>query len=337
VTYPYVGYYRYYDYPYFTSYGYADCGYYNGYYIRFGRYHSSYFSSCSGFGSHAYHGHHHHVYSCAVHGHHYYHIRDCAQCYPRDVFHEDVEVPQEEVGPVEPPVEAAPAGAGDAPAEGGDAPAEGGALAPPADNSDAFFASLKPAQLSFSIGIMQFREGQYDAATEAFYNASVEDPDNRLIKVFLAQSLFAIGEFEFSAEYLRLGLRDWAEFPQYDWTVATLYSRPEDFRSQLELLERETALHPSDADLALVLGFVRFSSGDHMGAADAYDVARSLTSDDEAKLIAERFLREVEFRSGAFPRPPVDPTTGAVAVMDPATAGFLATLDVSRVADLDMR
>jgi hypothetical protein len=321
VTYPYYGYYSYYDYPYFSHHGYADCGFYNGFYIRFGAYGSSYFSNCSGFGQHAYHRHHHHVYACATHGQHYYHIRDCYQCYPEAEFHEDVEVP--DVAPVE---EVDP----------GLEPVEGANVVPrpePAADPDEFFASLRPAQLSFAIGLMHFREGRYEAATEAFYNASLEDPENRLVRVFLAESLFSIGEFAYSAEYLRLALSDWEEFPRYRWSVAAMYTNPEDFRSQLAALEAEAALHPNDASFSLVLGFVRFGSGDHAGAGESFDAVRTFGEDDEVRHLAGRFIRELEDRSGSFPRA----RTELVPLEDVATARFLASLELSDVKDLDMR
>ena len=82
----------------------------------------------------------------------------------------------------------------------------------PLGGEEAFFASLKPAQLSFAFGFMHFKNRNYDEAAESFYNASLEDPDSRLVKVFLGLSLFSIGEYPYAAEYLRLGLESWPEF-----------------------------------------------------------------------------------------------------------------------------
>jgi len=327
VTYPYYGYYSYYDYPYFSNYGYADCGFYSGFYIRFGHFGSSYFSGCSGFSHHAYHRHHHHVYACAVHGQHYYHVRDCYQCYPDAAFHEDVEVPH--VAPAEDGAPAAEAVPEPVPGAGGNVVSQ----ATPAADPDGFFASLRPAQLSFAIGLMHFREGRYEAATESFYNASLEDPESRLVRVFLAESLFAVGEYSYSAEYLRLALGDWEEFPRYRWSVAAMYTNPDDFRLQLATLEAEAALHPNDPDLALVLGFVRFGSGDLGGAGESFDAVRTFGEGDGVRGLASGFIREIEHRGGRYPRS----GTELSPLGDFATARFLASLELADIKDLDMR
>ena len=65
----------------------------------------------------------------------------------------------------------------------------------PGNAEEEFLASLEPAQLSFAVGLMHAREGRSQYATEAFYNAAVQAPDNRLYKVFLAQSLVTIAEY----------------------------------------------------------------------------------------------------------------------------------------------
>src|SRR5262249_51153585 len=156
-------------YPYLDDYG---CDFYDGYYVRFGYYRSSYYVACSGYGPHADPNHHSHFYPCRTHGGHYYHLRDCPECFPSAgsyVYH-DVEVPD------------APVIYDKVPESG--ASAEAREIAPEAaamDREEAFYASLKPAQLSFVLGLIDFKGGSYEQANESFYNSSLEDPNSKIV------------------------------------------------------------------------------------------------------------------------------------------------------------
>jgi hypothetical protein len=336
VAYPFVGYYRYYGYPYFYHRGYAHCGFYDGFYVRFGYYRASYFSACSGFGIHAYHRHHFHSYHCPAHGIHYYHIRDCSLCYPSGSYvHHEVEVPhvhEEEYGPR---TDAAPQ-----PVEPEARPESGSDQArevlqerpEPREAEELFFVSLKPAQLSFVLGLLHFRQAHYTEATESFYNASLEDPENRLIKVFLAGSLFAVGEYPFAAEYLRIGLEGWEEFPRYRWSFRSLYGEAEDYERQVALLEKHVELDPREPDGRLVLAFVHFSSGDFQRAAASLDALGSAGMPPADRQLAERLVREIEARRSA----PEEAPAVAPGADDP-TARFLSSLSLADVKALEMR
>lgn len=194
---------------------------------------------------------------------------------------------------------------------------------PTLDGEEAFYASLKPAQLSFVLGLHAMEGGEYDQATESFFNASVEDPDSRLVKVFLATSLFSVGEYHYAAEYLRLSLETWDEFPSYDWNVRGLYGSEKDFEAHLALLERHTALDPGDIDAQIVLGFIAMSSGEAEKAGAAFDAVRTLSTDPVELDLASRYLGELEDRSGAFPRSDDERFDLAVRE-DPAIQAFLA-------------
>jgi hypothetical protein len=338
VSFPFVGYYSYYPYPYIHAHGYHDCGFYDGYYVRFGYYRTSYYAGCSGFGSHAYHQHHHHVYDCPTHGYHYYHIRDCALCYPSGgsyVYH-DVEVPQvDPVVDVGVPEQDSAAGSGTEPSpEARTLPgssAQGAERAEdPMEREELFFASLKPAQLSFALGLIHFREGHFDDAAEAFYNATIEDPESRLAKAFLAHALFSVGEYEFAAEYLREGLVDWEAAAAYRWNLQALYGRPEDLESQRRLLLDRQRLYPADSDVLLLLAFVEFATGRENEAAQRFEELRSSSQDPDAILLAGAFLAEIETRSSGRVQ------TVAFEGADEATGYFLETLDLGTVRDLPL-
>jgi tetratricopeptide (TPR) repeat protein len=203
------------------------------------------------------------------------------------------------------------------------------------DREEAFYASLKPAQLSFVLGMIDFKSGGYSQATESFYNASLEDPDSRIAKLFVAVSLFSVGEYRFAAEYLRLGLDEWESFSRYRWDLRNLYGNGDDFRSHLALLEEEVALHPSNLDALLVLGFVSFSTGETGKAALALDALRSQSSDPIDQEIAGRYLRGVGAGEGAAPQ--TDEDESAPPPEEAPVKAFLTSLSLADVPALPIR
>ena len=336
-TYPYVGYYSVYPYPYLDSYGAYNCDFYDSYSVRFGAYRTSYCAECSGYGEHAYEHHHCHVCDCASHGKHYYHVRDCALCYPSGgaMGYSDVDVPdvttESDAHLLVPPPEPIPVDAG---AVGAASVVE----VVPMGQEEAFFASLKPAQLSFAMGLMHTKHGEYDNAVESFYSSSLEDPESRMVKLFLGMSLVSVGEFAYAGEYLRLALDDWETFPSYGWRAQDLYESPEAYQKQITVLEKELALNPSDHDVLLSLGVLQFHGGEVGGAARSFAALTAVSSDAVDHKIAGRYLETVERRLG------VEPVEGAglastptITAEDDAVQEFLADPSLQNVATLPIR
>ena len=285
-------------YPYYPYYGYA------GYYPRYPRYYCSY----------PYYGYPYYDYGS------YCSYPSYLDDYPYVV--REVEVPDYVTAPsvVEPPPVV------ESPVESA-APVEA-----PAPDEEA----LRPAQLSFITGLHAMEAGDYDRASDAFFNASLEDPDSRLVKVFLATSLFSVGEYHYSAEYLRLGLENWEEFPSYNWDVRGLYGNEKDFEAHLATVERQTQVDPSDVDAQVVLGFVAMNSGHPEKAGAAFDAVRTLSTDPVEMAIATRYLTELEDRSGAFPRSD-DERFDLATREDPAVQAFLASNSAEDVPALPIR
>jgi hypothetical protein len=355
IGYPYVGYYYSYPYPYLSYYDDYDCDFYNGYYVRFGYYRTSYYASCSGFGCHDYNHHHCHVCDCSVHGNHYYHVRDCPLCYPSGGSYvvQDVEVPDtaEDVvdtgSTVEQPQQAVEGTValrrGVLPVSskssdvGSASHGEVTAQAVPLERGERFFASLKPAQLSFALALAQFKSGKYNEANEYYYNSSLEDPANKLNKLFLGFSLFSIGEYRFAAEYCRQALEDWPTFPHYHWSLGDLYGNPSDLQAQLSLLEGALKVSPGNLDLRLALGVIQFHSGDADKAGETFDALRALSSDPVDQSIAGSYLQEIAKRQGA--------AWGAAGAEEPEGSGaddaavgaFLGDMSLKNVPALPMR
>lgn len=327
IGYPYVGYYGYYDYPYLNSYG---CDFYSGYYIRFGRVRASYYSLCPRFGVHLDGGHHYHRYACSVHGAHYYHRRDCAECYPGGMVDDSYPELIPEGAPDSPlpaaDVEAAPgstppddttAGLSSLRATVADnasqeasqealqetsrdavlerrSPLSPDAKKPPPDP----LADLTPSQVTFAMGILAFRKGNYDEASEYFFNASIEDSGSVVPELFLAVSLVSIGEFDYAATYLRTALQTSPGLITTPVRLDRIYGdeRAEELARHRNLLEERHVLHPADPDTQLLRSFFALNAGDLDAAGQSALALRDASESTEDRELGGALLNEVERR-----------------------------------------
>jgi thioredoxin-like negative regulator of GroEL len=189
---------------------------------------------------------------------------------------------------------------------------------------------LRPAQLRCWSALESFRGGDYNDSAEAFYNALLEDPDSQVIKVLLAESLFAIGEYRYAAKYLREGLGDWEEFPGYQWSPAALYGKAEDFPARLKLLEDEALAHPENEDLQVVLGYERFVHGKPDAAKGVFGALATSSSDAPTRKLSARFLKRIESVAAAEGKQ-------AEPVPETPTSRFLKSLSLEDLRSLEMR
>ncbi|MFP6633472.1 MAG: hypothetical protein VCD16_12620 [Planctomycetota bacterium] len=281
--------------------------YYGGFYTPFVSYRRSYLGLGTG-------------YYCP---HHYLNLHYCGCDQVRvvdsgPVVVEEVEVPLEAIEPV---------------GDGGGAavlppPAEG--VEPPPAGEGAAVEGLRPAQLRCWSALESFRGGDYNDSAEAFYNALLEDPDSQVIKVLLAESLFAIGEYRYAAKYLREGLGDWEEFPGYQWSPAALYGKAEDFPARLKLLEDEALAHPENEDLQVVLGYERFVHGKPDAAKGVFGALATSSSDAPTRKLSARFLKRIESVAAAAGKQ-------AEPVPETPTSRFLKSLSLEDLRSLEMR
>lgn len=254
--------------------------------------------------------------------HHYLNLHYCGCNHvqvvdPGPVVIEEVEVP---------PVVVEPAGDGG----GAAAPPPVEAIEPEPEAGGAAVEGLRPAQLRCWSALESFRGGDYNDSAEAFYNALLEDPDNKVIKVLLAESLFAIGEYRYAARYLREALVDWEEFPGYQWSPAGLYSKAEDFSSRLKSLEDEASAHPENEDLQVVLGYERFVHGQPDGAKSVFGTLATSSSDEATRKLSARFLKRIESVAAGEGKELAPPA-------ETPTSRFLKSLSLEDLKSLEMR
>ncbi len=148
------------------------------------------------------------------------------------------------------------------------------------------------AQRSFGLGLLHLQRGDFSAASESFYLATLDAPGSDLAKVALAVNLFAIAEYEHAAEYLRGALAGWDGFPNAGLDLRKFYGDTAALALHTQRLSAALELNPSDRDVRLVYAFVLFHSGERDAAAAHWDALDDLPSKDPAEAaVVARYLR----------------------------------------------
>ena len=154
-------------------------------------------------------------------------------------------------------------------------------------------------------GLAEFRSGSYNEAADTLFSAVQADPSSPTLKVYLAEALYAMGEYKFSAEYLRQALEARPDLIQKNFTLGRLYAPSpqgeQDLAEHYEQLSAWSALRPYDTDALLVLGFVQLQSGRLAEAGTTAIALRNGSPSPIDRTFAERLFAESEVRSGTRP------------------------------------
>ncbi len=117
---------------------------------------------------------------------------------------------------------------------------------------------VQTAQDFYGDALAAFQAGQYEEAIRLCQHAMVDNPRNSDVILLMAQSMFAIGEYDQAADAVQMAVQ---LLPQDQWgTIAKNYSdyypNIEDYTTQLRALENasRTAAQPNPA-LNLLLGY----------------------------------------------------------------------------------
>ena len=157
------------------------------------------------------------------------------------------------------------------------------------------------ATASALVGLTNFRDGRYMEASESLFAAAQLNPESPALRVYLASSLFSIGEYGYSAQYLREALENRPSLALQDFDLGRLYAAtPEgqaDLTAHRDALKEHAALHPYDADGLLVLGFVQLNENDFSGAAASFVALESASISSSSQEMAARLLGAVQVRS----------------------------------------
>ena len=220
--------------------------------------------------------------------------------------------------PPNPPEPVTPAVPTTAP-EGVAAPTDNAGL-PPAAEGD------RESSLVFAErGETDFRNGDYKSAVYSWKHALVDDPENGVLVMMLAQGLLATGEFSQSAGAIQQGLQ---MLPQEKWGVVVenfreLYGQRADYTTHIRALEKAIREKPEDPALRFLAGYHYLYLGYPKQAMDQLDKGlKSAPRDQVAKKLrtyAESRLKESESKNQtAAPAAPSVPSNPNVPATPPA-------------------
>ncbi|MBX9790565.1 MAG: tetratricopeptide repeat protein [Pirellulales bacterium] len=106
-------------------------------------------------------------------------------------------------------------------------------------------------------GEVEFKARNYKAAIQSWRHALVDDPQNGVLVLMLAQALFADGQFDEAAGAVQQGL---AMLPEEQWNVVVanykeLYSSSSDYAAQLKTLEKAVKGEADNPANLFLLGY----------------------------------------------------------------------------------
>jgi len=139
------------------------------------------------------------------------------------------------------------------------------------------------AQVFAEKGEADFKKGDYKAAVYAWRHAALDDPQNGVIHMMLAQALFATGQFDEAAGATQHAMQ---LLQEDQWGVVVtnyreLYGKVGAYTSQLRVLEKSVKQKPDDPATRFLLGFHYAYLGYPSHAVKQLDKTVSLAPQDE--------------------------------------------------------
>ncbi len=140
-------------------------------------------------------------------------------------------------------------------------------------------------------GDVDFKAGKYQAAARDWRHALTDDPQNGGAVLLMAQTLFALGQYEQAAAATQSAMQ---MLPQDKWGIVManykdVYGNIEDYTHQLKALEKARDAKPDSPALHFLLGFHFGYLGYEKQAVRELDKALTLAPKDRGS----RKLREV--------------------------------------------
>ncbi|HPD30431.1 MAG TPA: tetratricopeptide repeat protein [Phycisphaerae bacterium] len=136
-------------------------------------------------------------------------------------------------------------------------------------------------------GLKFYREGKYRQAIDAFKLAAETDQGDPAARIYAAHALFATGRYREAMPFLARAFELQPKLALLDYDMRGDYGRPADFEAQVRALESALAQSPSSVERLIMLGYVRFYSGQKDAAYDPLSKAKIL---DPANALPDRLL-----------------------------------------------
>jgi Flp pilus assembly protein TadD len=137
-----------------------------------------------------------------------------------------------------------------------------------------------PAAVAMQIGDRSFRRGEYALARDDYRRALARDKGDPDVRLALGLAEIASGRWPQASKAIVEGLKKGGDLNPESFDLRKAYGRPGDFEKHRARLEAAAAKSPDDAGLCLLLGYVRYFSGDVAGGRAAWEKYAALPSPD---------------------------------------------------------
>ncbi|MBN1346975.1 MAG: tetratricopeptide repeat protein [Phycisphaerae bacterium] len=134
-----------------------------------------------------------------------------------------------------------------------------------------------------SRGLAAFAQGDYDQARSAFALAASVNVFDPACRIHMAHACFALGRYGQAVRWLREAFGLEPRILDLPYDVRTDYGDPDDFVGHVARLERAVQGFSNEADPLIVLGYVRYYTGDRTKAYEALSLAGQRVAKNEPK------------------------------------------------------
>ncbi len=138
-----------------------------------------------------------------------------------------------------------------------------------------------PADVAMRIGDKSFKRGEYALARDDYRRALARDDDDPNVRLALGLAEFAQGRWPAAAKAVADGLKLEPNLDPATFDLRMAYGRPGDFEKHLARLEAAAAKSPTDAELWLLLGYIRYYSGDAAAGRAAWEKYAAMPTADK--------------------------------------------------------
>ena len=188
------------------------------------------------------------------------------------------------------------------------------------DSKSAIAGALPSPEEYAQIGETAFKSRDYKSAVRAWRHGLVDDPENGVLTLMLAQALFAAEQFNEAAGATQFGMQ---VVPKDKWEIVVknyreLYGKVDDYTTQLRTLEKAAKDKPDDPALRFLLGYHYGFLGYPKEAVQQLEKCITLAPQDEAAQKLLDLFGDKLPKKGEPPAPGKTPEATSLPPLNPA-------------------
>ncbi len=197
--------------------------------------------------------------------------------------------------------------------------------------SDDALSGMSETNMTFAMGYLSFQEGNFEDASDYFYNASLAEEGGAHSRVSLTLSLIALGEYEYAAKFLKQAIEMDPQVIGTQVDIAGMYgtSQAGKLGEDRQLLEQKATLDPNNSDIQLLQAYIALNTDNLESAGSAALRLKDAADQNHDRQLADQLLNEVESRQQGFPSVTPDDQSGMSFLSDPSLEAIPAEEEAS--------